>query len=111
MGVLLSDKAAFEIKQIIEQQGLPAGQTSLRVAIKGGGCSGFTYLLDLTEDAAGEADERQESHGLNILVDFASSLYLDGVEIDFKQEAIGKGFVFKNPNPTNTCGCGSSITE
>ena len=107
--VSLSEIAAKEIKKIIQDQGLPAEQTKLRVGVKGGGCSGFSYMLDLTEEPATEFDEQVESNGIPILVDQKSLLYLEGVEIDFKDEVMGRGFVFKNPNATSSCGCGSSF--
>ena len=108
--VSLSEIAANEIKKIIKEQGLPEEQTKLKVGVKGGGCSGFSYTLDLTEEPEGETDEELESQGVKILVDEKSLLYLQGVEIDFKDEVMGRGFVFKNPNATSTCGCGSSFT-
>jgi iron-sulfur cluster assembly protein len=110
MPVLLSETAAKEIKKIIEDQKLPVEQTRLRVGVKGGGCSGFSYMLDLTEEPVGEMDEEMDSHGVKIVVDNKSMLYLNGVEIDFKDEVMGRGFVFKNPNATSSCGCGSSFT-
>ena len=110
MAILLSEVAATKIKQIIQEQGLPAGETKLRVGVKGGGCSGFSYMLDLTEETKSETDEEMDSHGVKILVDNKSYLYLNGTEIDFKSETMGEGFVFKNPNATSTCGCGSSFT-
>ncbi len=110
MAITLSEKAAQEIKTLIKEQGLPEAETRLRVGVKGGGCSGFSYMLDLTEEPKGEMDEEMDSHGVKILVDMKSNLYLDGVEIDFKDEVMGKGFVFKNPNATSTCGCGSSFS-
>ena len=110
MAITLSETAAKEIKSIIEQQQLPAGQTRLRVGVRGGGCSGFSYLLDLTEEQPGEADEAMESHGVAIVCDAKSLLYLDGTEIDFRDEVMGRGFVFKNPNATSSCGCGSSFS-
>ena len=110
MAILLSEAAAREIKTIIQQQGLPEAETRLRVGVKGGGCSGFSYMLDLTEEPATENDEQLEAHGVKILVDQKSYLYLNGVEIDFKDEVMGRGFVFKNPNATSSCGCGSSFT-
>jgi iron-sulfur cluster assembly accessory protein len=67
-------------------------------------------MLDLTEEPTGEMDEEMEAHGVKIVIDNKSFLYLDGVEIDFKDEVMGRGFVFKNPNATSTCGCGSSFT-
>jgi len=110
MPITLTETAAREIKKIIQEQSLPEESTRLRVGVKGGGCSGFTYMLDLTEEARTEADEELDSHGIKILVDMKSYLYLDGAEIDFKDEIMGRGFVFKNPNATSTCGCGSSFT-
>ena len=110
MPINLTEAAAKEIKDIIKQQELPEDKTSLRVGVKGGGCSGFSYMLDLTEEPATETDEQLESQGVKILVDQKSALYLDGVEIDFKDEVMGRGFVFKNPNATSTCGCGSSFS-
>ena len=109
MSILLSEKAAAEIKKIVTDQGLPEGETRLRVGVKGGGCSGFSYMLDLTEEPKGEMDEEMECNGIKVLVDMKSHLYLDGTEIDFKDEVMGRGFVFKNPNATSTCGCGSSF--
>ena len=110
MPINLSEAAAKEIKTIIKDQNLPEGETKLRVGVKGGGCSGFSYMLDLTEEAPTDVDEQLESHGVKILVDQKSYLYLNGVEIDFKDEVMGRGFVFKNPNATSTCGCGSSFS-
>ena len=110
MPINLSETAAREIKTIITQQGLPEAETKLRVGVKGGGCSGFSYMLDLTEEPAAEGDETLESNGIKILVDMKSYLYLNGVEIDFKDEVMGRGFVFKNPNATSSCGCGSSFS-
>lgn len=110
MAITLTEKAADEIKGIIQQQNLPAEQTRLRVGVKGGGCSGFSYMLDLTEEPVGDSDEEMDSQGVRIVIDQKSALYLDGTEIDFKDEVMGKGFVFKNPNATSTCGCGSSFT-
>jgi iron-sulfur cluster assembly protein len=110
MAILLSESAAKEIKSIIEQQQLPAEATKLRVGVKGGGCSGFSYMLDLTEETKGESDEEMDSHGVKILCDMKSYLYLNGTEIDFKDEVMGRGFVFKNPNATSSCGCGSSFS-
>jgi iron-sulfur cluster assembly protein len=110
MAIALTETAAREIKTIIEQQGLPSEATRLRVGVKGGGCSGFSYMLDLTEEPKGEMDEELEAHGIRILCDMKSLIYLEGVEIDFRDEIMGRGFVFKNPNATSSCGCGSSFS-
>lgn len=109
MPITLSETAAKEIKSIIKDQNLPEAETKLRVGVKGGGCSGFSYMLDLTEEPKTEMDEEMDCQGVKILVDMKSYLYLNGTEIDFKDEVMGRGFVFKNPNATSTCGCGSSF--
>jgi iron-sulfur cluster assembly protein len=109
MAINLTEAAAKEIKSIIKEQSLPDAATKLRVGVKGGGCSGFSYTLDLTEEEGEEADEVIESNGVKILCNQRAYIYLNGVEIDFKDEVMGRGFVFKNPNATSTCGCGSSF--
>ncbi|MBI4718702.1 MAG: iron-sulfur cluster assembly accessory protein [Planctomycetes bacterium] len=113
--VQLTEIAAREVTQIIEQQaevarkrGDEPAKLYLRVGVKGGGCSGFSYSLDLTE-TMGENDERWTQHGVEIICDPKSQLYLEGTTIDFKDEVMGRGFVFQNPNATSTCGCGSSF--
>jgi iron-sulfur cluster assembly protein len=108
-GVILTETAAREIKTIIQQQELDADKVRLRVGVKGGGCSGFSYVLDLTETQK-ETDELIEQHGVKIIVDPKSLLYLNGVTIDFRDEIMGRGFVFNNPNASSTCGCGSSFS-
>ena len=108
MPVMLSENAAGAIKKIIQDQGLPEN-TRLRVGVKGGGCSGFSYMLDLVEEDRSEMDEEVEDKGIKMLIDMKSYLYLNGVEIDYRDEVMGSGFVFKNPNATSTCGCGSSF--
>ena len=108
MAINLSETAAREIKTIVEQQELDQEKVRLRVGVKGGGCSGFSYLLDLTEQER-DTDEVFEEHGVKIVCDPKSYLYLNGTNIDFKDEIMGRGFVFNNPNATSTCGCGSSF--
>jgi iron-sulfur cluster assembly protein len=114
--VTLTEAAAREVNQIIEQQreagkkdAAGAAKTYLRVGVKGGGCSGFSYTLDLTETLA-EQDEAWSQHGVDVICDPKSFLYLDGTTIDFKDELMGRGFVFSNPNATSSCGCGSSFS-
>ncbi len=107
--VRISEAAAREIQNIIKQQELDADKVRLRVGVKGGGCSGFSYLLDLTETQK-DTDEMFEMHGIKVIVDPKSLLYLSGVTVDFKDEIMGRGFVFNNPNATSTCGCGSSFS-
>ena len=108
-GILLSETAAREIRTIIQQQELDVEKVRLRVGVKGGGCSGFSYILDLTETQK-DTDEEFEQHGIKIICDPKSLLYLNGTQIDFKDEIMGRGFVFQNPNATSSCGCGSSFT-
>ncbi|MEM6332910.1 MAG: iron-sulfur cluster insertion protein ErpA [Planctomycetota bacterium] len=107
--ISLSETAAREIKTIIEREELDPANVRLRVGVKGGGCSGFSYLLDLTEQH-NDRDEQFEQHGVQIVCDPKSFLYLAGTSIDFKDEVMGRGFVFNNPNATSSCGCGSSFS-
>ena len=108
-GVILSATAAKEIHKIIQDQELDAAKVCLRVGVKGGGCSGFSYVLDLTESVK-ETDEVFEQHGVRVICDPKSLLYLNGVTVDFRDEIMGRGFVFNNPNATSSCGCGSSFS-
>ncbi len=107
--VVLTELAAREVLNIVASQELDADKVRLRVGVKGGGCSGFSYLLDLTESQK-DSDEMFEQHGIKIIVDPKSMLYLAGVTVDFKDEIMGRGFVFNNPNATSSCGCGSSFS-
>lgn len=107
--VTITEKAASEIQRIVQEQELDAEKVHLRVGVKGGGCSGFNYILDLTE-AVRDTDEVMEQHGVRVVCDPKSLLYLHGTVVDFKDEIMSRGFVFQNPNATATCGCGSSFS-
>jgi iron-sulfur cluster assembly protein len=109
MAVALSEKAANEVKKIITEQKLPA-ETVLRVGVAGGGCSGFSYSLgfDSTVDAAN--DMKFDSHGVTVVVDKKSELFLDGTTVDFYDGLEKRGFTFDNPNAVKSCGCGSSFS-
>lgn len=107
--VTITEKAAAEILKIVQEQELDAGKVHLRVGVKGGGCSGFNYILDLTE-AVRDTDEVMEQHGVRVVCDPKSLLYLHGTIVDFKDEIMQRGFVFQNPNASATCGCGSSFS-
>ncbi len=112
MSIVLTETAAKEVKGLIEQQVNGSEDPKayyLRVGVKGGGCSGFGYSLDLTESKT-EEDESWDQHGVNVICDPKSLLYLDGTTVDFKDELMGRGFVFTNPNATSSCGCGSSFS-
>ena len=106
--VRISDRAAAMVKETIERESLEG--SGLRVAVVGGGCSGFQYSLDLEKE--GRADDMTvEVKGVKCFVDPMSSMYLMGVEIDYVEGQFGQsGFSFKNPNAKHTCGCGSSFS-
>lgn len=108
MAINITETAAREISSIISQQELSTDNIRLRVGVKGGGCSGFSYVLDLTENQK-DTDELFEQHGIRVVCDPKSLLYLNGTTIDFKDEIMGRGFVFQNPNANSSCGCGSSF--
>lgn len=108
-GVIITELAAKEVHRIIEEQELDKDKVHLRVGVKGGGCSGFSYVLDLTESKK-DTDEVFVQHGIRVLCDPKSLLYLSGVTVDFRDEIMGRGFVFNNPNATSSCGCGSSFS-
>lgn len=109
MAINLSERAAAEVKSIIKEQELDPANTFLRVGVKGGGCSGFSYTLDLTE-SRNENDEEWDIHGVKVICDPKSQIYLEGAAVDFKDEVMGRGFTFSNPNASGTCGCGSSFS-
>jgi len=108
MALEVTERAAQEIKAVLQQQDMSPETTYLRLGAKGGGCSGFTYALDLV-DIKGEHDQEYSSQGIRIICDPKSLLYLDGTMLDFKDELMGRGFVFNNPNASSTCGCGNSF--
>jgi iron-sulfur cluster assembly protein len=81
----------------------------LRVGVKGGGCSGFSYVMNL-EPSPARGDEIFESEGLKLFVDPKSYLYLEGTMVDFNDDLTQRGFVFKNPGSSGTCGCGASFS-
>ena len=106
--ITLTPKAASEVKRIIADQSLPEG-TALRLGVRGGGCSGFSYSMGLDETVAA-TDKVMEKDGVKVVVDEKSLMYLDGTEVDFNDGIAERGFVFRNPNATKSCGCGSSFT-
>ncbi len=108
MAVELSELAAREIHTIMEQQSLDEEKTFLRVGVKGGGCSGLSYVLDFTEER--EGDTVMEFEGFRVYLDRKSTIYLSGITLDHQSGLEGKGFVFQNPAATNTCGCGESFS-
>ena len=108
LGVSISELAATKIKYFAEKQGI-TGDVGVRVAVKGGGCSGLTYDLDITDQEL-ETDKVVEQHGVKVMVDKKSYIFLVGTELEFSDGLNGKGFVFVNPNAKKTCGCGTSFS-
>ena len=109
MPVTLTEKAASEVKRIMAEQNHPENM-HLRVGVSGGGCSGFSYSLAFDEKMDEEMDDLYELHGVKMIVDRKSDLYLDGTTLDFFEGLEKRGFVFNNPNATKSCGCGSSFS-
>ncbi len=105
--VSLTPKAQEEVKKIFANEKPNPGQ-GLRLSVIGGGCSGLSYKIEVTDTK--EKDNVIEYDSFKVLVDPKSSIYLKGIVLDFKDGLNGKGFVFDNPNAKNTCGCGESFT-
>jgi iron-sulfur cluster assembly accessory protein len=106
--VELTPIAITKVKEILQQQN-PA-PTGLRVAVVGGGCSGFSYHMAFENQLNENADNVYEFDGLKVMVDQMSEMYLDGITIDYVETIEGAGFKFNNPNVKSTCGCGSSFS-
>ncbi|KAB2922327.1 MAG: iron-sulfur cluster assembly accessory protein [Bacteroidetes bacterium] len=105
--IILTERAAQEVFAIREKNSIPAAH-ALRLGVKGGGCSGLSYVLAF-DDAVKEKDIVLEKHGVRILIDQKSMFYLSGTTLDFTDGLNGRGFVFNNPQAAKTCGCGSSF--
>jgi iron-sulfur cluster assembly protein len=100
--------AATKIKYFADKQGIEEN-VGVRVSVKGGGCSGLTYDLQITDQEL-ESDKTIEQHGVKVMVDKKSYIYLVGTELEFSDGLNGKGFVFTNPNAKTSCGCGTSFS-
>ena len=109
MSLTLTEKAANEIRRVIDEQKLPDG-TVLRIGVVGGGCSGFQYSLGFDSNTDNAKDFVTEQHGLKVAVDKKSDLFLDGTTLDFYDGLEKRGFTFNNPNAVKSCGCGSSFS-
>ena len=106
--VTVTENAAAKIKELMAQE--PEGEVSvLRIAVQGGGCSGFQYALGFDRGPQ-DGDNEVEMHGVRVVVDPFSAPYLVGSEIDFVDALIGQSFQIKNPNATASCGCGTSFS-
>lgn len=104
--VTLTPKAIEKVKEIIATQ--DPQPVAMRVGVRGGGCSGFQYALELSNEIK-DTDEVLEFDGLKVLVDQMSAMYLDGCNVDYVETLAESGFKFTNPNVKRTCGCGSSF--
>jgi len=113
MAINITEKAAAEVKRIVAEQlsGPDAPpQVFLRMSVKGGGCSGFQHKLDLDKEMNPKIDEKFEQHGVAVVIDRRSLMYLNDVVVDFHDDLNKRGFSISNPNAKTTCGCGSSFS-
>ncbi len=104
--ISLTDGAVVQLKRLMTEKDVPENY-GLRVGVKGGGCSGFSYLLGFDERK--EKDEVYEVNGITVFMEKAHGIYLLGMEIDWMEGLSNRGFTFKNPNATESCGCGTSF--
>ena len=109
-GFAFTPEAAAKIRTLVESWEKPA--IGLRVAVRGGGCSGFSYFMEVCEaDAVNEEkDERFENHGATVIIDRRSLKVIGGTELHWKSSLMGAAFEFRNPQAKQTCGCGSSFS-
>lgn len=106
--VFVSEQAVVFAKQKLEQRGTP--NASVRLGIRGGGCSGFSYVIQFEDEAPRERDYVFEFGGIRFLVDKKSLIYLAGSTLDYEKTLMFQGFKFRNPNEAASCGCGHSFT-
>jgi iron-sulfur cluster assembly protein len=105
--ITLTEKAARQVVKVKAENNIPESH-GLRLGVKGGGCSGLSYVLGFDEKSK-ETDKIFTIHGVTIFIDPKSLFYLSGTVLDFSDGLNGKGFVFNNPQAAKTCGCGSSF--
>jgi iron-sulfur cluster assembly protein len=111
--ITVTEKAAAEVKRIIAEQQAQGGMPEkiyLRLRVVGGGCSGYQNKLDLDPQVNEKTDEVMEFHGVPVVVDKRSLLYLEGAVVDFHDDLNRRGFSITNPSAKSTCGCGSSFS-
>jgi len=107
--VTITKRAAEEVRKVIEEQDFD-DSTVVRIGAKGGGCAGFSYVLDFDKNGVTEFDLSYEQHGVNLVIDKKSSFFMMGTELDFNDGLLNRGFVFNNPAATGSCGCGTSFS-
>ena len=106
MAITLTEVAATRVTTFMDGRGKGVG---VRLGVKTTGCSGMAYVLEFV-DEVDEVDEVFEDHGVKVIIDPKSLVYLDGTELDYGKEGLNEGFIFNNPNVKNECGCGESFT-
>jgi iron-sulfur cluster assembly protein len=104
--IVITEAAAAEIAKQREKRGSP--DAKIRIGVRGGGCTGFTYVFEWAEQLR-PTDKEFSAHGVSIVVDPKSLVYLGGMELDFVRGMMGHGFKFNNPNAKGACGCGESV--
>lgn len=109
MSVTVTEKAAKEVQRFISE-GEYEDNAVLRIGVTGGGCSGLNYSLNITSDYDENNDTRTMQHGVPVVVDRKSALFLEGTTVDYYEGIEQRGFQFNNPNAKKTCGCGSSFS-
>jgi iron-sulfur cluster assembly protein len=105
--ILITESAAGEIRRQRSKRGTP--EAAIRIGIRGGGCTGFSYLFEWEDKEPRPTDKVFEQHGVKLVVDPKSYIYFQGTELDFVTSMMGHGFKFNNPNVKGTCGCGESV--
>ena len=108
LSINITPAAVDHVRHFSEVEGKPGA--NIRVAVKGGGCSGLTYVLELVEDGPREDEKVINDNGLEVYIPKKSFVFLAGTELDYSGGLNGKGFVFNNPNARTTCGCGTSFS-
>lgn len=106
--ITISEDAALHVKEFASAEGKP--NSNLRVGVKGGGCSGLTYVLEIVDEEPKENDKVVEGNGVRLFVDKKQYVFLAGTVLEYSGGLNGKGFVFNNPNAKTTCGCGTSFS-
>lgn len=108
--ITITDKALSHLSNLMEKEGLSVEKYHLRVGVKGGGCSGLSYVMDFDDTVENTDEIVTLKSGLKVLIDKKSFLYLFGTELDYSDGLNGRGFEWINPNATRTCGCGESFS-
>jgi iron-sulfur cluster assembly protein len=106
MSITLTEPAAQRVRSFLDSRGKGIG---VRLGVRTSGCSGMAYVLEFVDELDEDNDEVFEDHGVKVVVDKKSMVYLDGTELDYGKEGLNEGFKFNNPNVKDACGCGESF--